>query len=61
MRLAATDALWDRAEASAALAEVLALFGDEVGGRHAMDEAVSLLEQKGDVASVARLMEGKPG
>jgi DNA-binding SARP family transcriptional activator len=60
-RLADTDALHDRAEVSAAVAEVLALSGDEAGARRSMAEAVELFERKGDLASVARLMEGKPG
>jgi DNA-binding SARP family transcriptional activator len=60
-RLAGTDALWDRAEACAAVAEVLELSGDVAGARRSMDEALSLFERKGDVASLARLMEGKPG
>jgi DNA-binding SARP family transcriptional activator len=59
-RLAATDALWDRAEACVAVAEVLALSGDEAGALRSTGEAVALFERKGDVASVARLVQGKP-
>jgi DNA-binding SARP family transcriptional activator len=54
-RLAATDALWDRAETCAALAEVLALSDDVDRARRSMEEALALCERKGDVASLNRL------
>jgi DNA-binding SARP family transcriptional activator len=54
-RLAATDALWDRAETCAAVAEVLALSGEDAGARRSMAEALTLCERKGDVASLNRL------
>jgi hypothetical protein len=61
-RLAGTDALYDRAETCAAVAEVLALTDDEAGAGRFMAEAIALFEEKGDAASVSRLkVSGKPG
>jgi tetratricopeptide (TPR) repeat protein len=63
--VAPTDALSERGEVLAALAEVLAIAGDDEAAKAAADEATALFEQKGSVISAARVRDvaagwGKP-
>lgn len=53
--LGEADALVERAEAHATLAEVLALSGAEAAAQRERAEALALFERKGDVVSAARV------
>jgi class 3 adenylate cyclase/tetratricopeptide (TPR) repeat protein len=55
---APTDALVDHADAMAALAEVLAITGDDVGAGDARRRAYELYEQKGATALFERVADG---
>jgi tetratricopeptide (TPR) repeat protein len=54
-RLSTTDALGERARASAAAAEVFAVAGADQDARDHREEALELFAEKGDVASAAAL------